>query len=315
MNLDLPELATEFAAAAARAFGDLGGVDCARRAEADPAVRQVEVAKALDGLGAMDVDPRSDVDSAAAAGELCRMAGRNALPYPVASLVMRGREDGLPFAVVGDDRPRVDHGDLFGEWRISTLDGRSKRAGLAAPRLASKLGPFVNDLEPGRELDSSTRFDVSLHLALSGWSVLGSVERALELAVHHVSDRVQFGQRISEFQAVQFQLADAAVAVDGLRELCRFTLWRLFADRDQATADGLALRLFALDSARSVLRTSQQLHGASGLCDEYDISVLCRHVQPQLRIPFGVERTASELFSAVATLGFAGLFPHGGRTP
>jgi len=314
VNLGLPDLAADFGAAAARAFADLGGVDCARRAEAQPAVREVEVAKALDGLGALDVDPRSDLDSAAAAGELCRMAGRNMVPYPVASVVMRNPEDGLPFTVVGDDRLRVDHGDLFGEWRVSTLDGRSKTASPMASRLASKLGPFVTDLAPGRDHDPSTGAEVSLHLTLTGWQILGAAERSVELVVEHVSERVQFGQRLSQFQAVQFQLADAAVAVDGLRELCRFTLWRLFANPDEARADALGLRLHALDSARSVLRTSQQLHGASGLCDEYDISILCRHIQPQLRLPFGSERTASELFSAAVSLGFSGLFPHGGHT-
>ncbi len=312
MNLELPDLATDFGAAAARAFAGLGGVDCARRAEADPGIRAVEVAQVLDGLGALDVDPSADLDSAAAAGELCRVAGRNVLPYPITSVVLRSRDDGLPFALVGDERARVDHGDLFGEWRTSTSDGRSKVASPMAPRLASKLGPFVTDLAPGRDLDLSTAGAVSLHLTLTGWQILGIAERALELAVEHVTDRVQFGQRLSEFQAVQFQLADAAVAVDGLRELCRFTLWQLFAKPDEARADALALRLHALDSARMVLRTSQQLHGAAGLCDEYDISILCRHIQPLMRLPFGAERTASELFAAAAAVGFSGLFPQGG---
>ena len=41
--------------------------------------------------------------------------------------------------------------------------------------------------------------------------------------------------------------------------------------------DALALRVHAIDVARAVLRTCQQLHGAAGVCDEYDISVLTRH--------------------------------------
>ena len=57
----------------------------------------------------------------------------------------------------------------------------------------------------------------------------------------------------------------------------------------------LALRVHAIDIARAVLRTCQQLHGAAGVCDEYDISVLTRHIQPALRLPFGAERTAAEL--------------------
>ena len=127
--------------------------------------------------------------------------------------------------------------------------------------------------------------DVALHLTLTAWQVLGTADRAVELAVEHVNGRIQFGKPISAFQAVQFQLADAAVAVAGLRELAHFTLWRLDAAPDEALADVLALRVHALDVARAVLRACQQLHGAAGVCDEYDISVLARHVQPALRLP------------------------------
>jgi alkylation response protein AidB-like acyl-CoA dehydrogenase len=126
-----------------------------------------------------------------------------------------------------------------------------------------------------------------------------------------VSDRIQFGKPIAAFQSVQFALADAAVAVAGLRELAHFTLWRLGGDAGAALADALALRLHALDVGRPVLRTTQQLHGAAGVCDEYDISVLTRLVQPALRLPWGAERTATELSAAIARDGFAGLFEHG----
>ena len=61
-----------------------------------------------------------------------------------------------------------------------------------------------------------------------------------------------------------------------------------------------------------MLRTCQQLHGAAGVCDEYDISVLTRMVQPALRIPFSAERAAEELAAAIQRDGFEGLFPHGG---
>jgi alkylation response protein AidB-like acyl-CoA dehydrogenase len=144
--------------------------------------------------------------------------------------------------------------------------------------------------------------------------VLGTSERAVELAVDHVTTRIQFGKPISAFQAVQFQLADASVAVAGLRELALFTLWRLDTAIDEAIVDALALRVHALDVARSVLRACQQLHGAAGVCDEYDISVLTQHVQPALRLPCSAERAAAELATAIARHGFDGLFAHGGAT-
>jgi hypothetical protein len=214
---------------------------------------------------------------------------------------------------------RVNHGDLFEAWRVTTIDGQHGVAVPHGPPLGSKLGSFVTDLAPRgtREPPAASPLAggpaaVALHLTLTAWQILGCTERALELAVDHVNGRVQFGQPLAAFQAVQFALADAAVARDGLRELCRFTLWRLFVAPEGAGPDALALRLHALETARAILRTSQQLHGAAGLCDEYDVSVLARHVQPELRLPFGSERTAAELVDAVARAGFASLFPQGG---
>ena len=316
MNPALPAEAAEFGAAAEKAFAARGGTDTARRAEAESGQRG-PVAAALESLGIDDLDPTSDLDTAAAAAELCRAAGRVALPYPVVGVLLRDAASGSPFSLVAGRAWRIDHGDLFPEWVVSSLDGATDRARPGA-RLATRLGPFVAPAEPvspaagtSRDAGAGPARRVDLHLTLTAWQVLGFVERALELAVDHVTGRVQFGQPLSAFQAVQFQLADAAVVVDGLRELCRFTLWRVATDPEGARPDALALRLSAVDGARAALRTCQQLHGAAGLCDEYDISILCRHVQPALRLPFSAERTADELASAVERWGFSGLFPHG----
>lgn len=314
MNPALPGLAAEFGAAAEKAVLSAGGTDLARRAETEPLGRNAGAGRLLAELGATDLDPASDLETASAAGELCRVAGRYALPFPVAAHLLRDSE-GLPFAVVGGDRLRVDHGDIYPVWRLARLDGRTAVGRPTGDPLGSKLGPFVTDMEavPGSAAGSDGAPATPLALTLQAWRVLGTVERAIELAVGHVTGREQFSQPLAGFQAVQFQLADAAVGRDGLREMCRFTTWRLFAADRASLVDALALRLHACDVARVVLRTSQQLFGASGLCDEYDISVLCRHVQPDLRLPFGAERTATELFDAVERDGFEALFPHGGR--
>jgi hypothetical protein len=196
--------------------------------------------------------------------------------------------DGRPFAVVPDGRLRADHADLFPEWRVASLGGASGTARPTGGRLATRLGPFVGDLALDREEPHDPR-DLQVQLALTAWQVLGTADRAVDLAVEHVNGRIQFGKPIATFQAVQFQLADCAVAVAGLRELAAFTLWRLDA------APGAAL------------------HGAAGVCDEYDISVLTRMVQPALRLPWSAERTATALADAIQGEGFDGLFPHGLR--
>lgn len=322
MNPVLPGDAVEFGATARKAFLALGGVDAARAAEEDPARRSGEIASTLSALGIDELDPRDDADTFAAAAALCEAAGRVALPYPiVGSLLQR---DGVPFAVVPDDRARVDHGDLFDAWTVATIDGTTKtanwsRQGAGNDRLRDqfgRLGPFVCDLDAdesaARELSHESGIDVRYALTLTSWQILGATDRAVELACEHVNGRIQFGKPISAFQSVQFMLADCAVAVAGLRELAQFTTWRVATSPIEAAVDVLALRMHAIDTARAVLRTCQQLHGAAGVCDEYDISVLARHIQPALRLPFGGERTAAELNEAVQAMGFVGLFPHGG---
>lgn len=311
MNPVLSDDAIEFGETARKAFTALGDVDVAREAEENPAKR-AEVGDMLRSLGIDELDPRDDADVFAAAAALAEAAGRHALPYPVVGAILQ--RDGVPFALVPDDRTRIDHGDLFDMWNISTIDGSNGTATSAGSGFGSRLGPFVTDLTRG-DLASITHesgVDTRYSLVLTGFQILGAADRAVELAADHVTNRIQFGKPISSFQAVQFMLADAAVAVAGLRELAHFTLWRVATDLIPSGVDALALRLHAIDTARAVLRTCQQLHGAAGVCDEYDISVITRHVQPALRLPFGAERTAAEMNTAVQAMGFSGLFEHGG---
>jgi acyl-CoA dehydrogenase len=311
VDTELPPEALALAESARRAFDRLGGVDLARRAELDPTVCSSELTPVLEQLGIAELDPRSDGVSLAAAAAWCEAAGRVALPYPLASALVRDPK-GRPTACVPKAAVRVDHARAFPQWRVGSLDGSV--GGVASPagaELDSRLGRFVGDLtiEDSDAVPPVT--DLFVQQCLVAWTVLGSLDRAVELATSHVVTRVQFGQPLAAFQAVQFQLADAAVAVAGLRELACFTIWRLDQDVTAARADVLALRLHVLECARSVLRSCQQLHGAAGFCEEYDISVISRMVQPALRLPMGAEAAAAALAEAIAAEGFAGLFVHG----
>ena len=327
MNPDLPPEAIELRESAARAFADLGGCDVTRRAEADPSVRQRDVAPLLAQLGVGEIDPLADATSLAAAAAMCAAAGAVALPYPLASVLARDRHGrpvaAIPAATDPAGGAYVDHGDLFPEWAVGSLAGRPQADGaVAVPSgapLGTRLGPFVVPVAmgpaamvPAASAGTATAA-ILVQQTLVSWTVLGSVEQAVLLAVEHVRARVQFGKPLAAFQAVQFQIADASVAVAGLRELAAFTLWRLGDHGTGAHADVLALRLHALDTARSVLRIAQQLHGAAGVCDEYDVSVLARMVQPALRLPSSTDRAVADLAEAIALDGFDGLFAHGLR--
>lgn len=166
---------------------------------------------------------------------------------------------------------------------------------------------FVAELELS-PLDEAGGRDVAPGLVLPCWTLLGMLDRAVELTVAHVTLRTQFGQSLASFQGVQFQLTDAEVERTGLDILAKHALWSIATDQPGAIEDALALRMAGLEAADVVFRVCHQLHGAVGFCDETTLSWLSRYSQPLRRLPFGLSGTRDHLTRAAGHHGLAGLF-------
>jgi hypothetical protein len=234
------------------------------------------------------------------------MTGAVVLPYPVVEQLLS--VGGARLALIDPQRPWVDQGDLAGEWVGTDLDGRAHRLA-PGQRRPSRLGPFAVRTAVQEPVAGVPADDVARHLLLGSWRLLGGLEAALELASAHVAVRKQFGKPLAEFQAVRFSAADAAVALRGLEELAKYTAWRIGTPGvDVGLVDAVALRLHAADVAREVLHCSHQLFGAIGFCDEHDVSVLDRHLQPLVRLPVTSDELAVRLEPAVADGSFESLF-------
>ncbi|MCV7255196.1 acyl-CoA dehydrogenase [Mycobacterium hackensackense] len=296
MNIDLSPEANEYGAEARKAFEAAGGDELLQRAEADPGTRDTVVAPVLDGLGAWELEPRTDPDSAEASAALCRSAGYWGLPYPVAERLARPADaDGL--LVVTEHAPAGTLAGIAGTWATVTATGRQGRVtGTSEDRAG-----FVTSLQVSA-LDGDGTADLALAVTLPCWTLLGMLDRALELTTAHVQLRQQFGQPLSAFQGVQFQLTDAEVERGGLEMLARYALW------SGELADALALRLAALEAADVVFRVTHQLHGAVGFCDETTLSWLSRYSQPLRRLPWGLSATRELLADAVEAHGLTGLY-------
>ncbi|SPM35750.1 acyl-CoA dehydrogenase, partial [Mycobacterium rhizamassiliense] len=292
----LPQDISDFAAVAAKRFDRLGGPQAAVRAETDDSVRDAARA-ALGELGAFELDVRSGPDDLLATAVLCQTAGAHALPYPLVEELLA--IEGARLALINPEAPRIDHGDLPGDWTAADLDGNRYRPQLGS-RTGAKLGPFLVPASLGGPDGTVPAADVNLHLVLGSWRILGAMQQSLRVVTDHVQARIQFGKPLADFQAVRFAVADAAVAVRGLHELAKYTICRPESAPPQVhSADALVLRFKATDTARQVLRTSHQLLGALGFCDESDVSVLDRHTQPLIRHPLGAEALGLRLISDV----------------
>ncbi|OSC41583.1 acyl-CoA dehydrogenase family protein [Mycobacterium decipiens] len=286
MNTELPQDITDFATVAAKRLARLGGPQAALQAETDDSVRHA-ARDALREVGAFELDARSGSDDLLAAAVLCQAAGATALPYPLVDELLA--IDGDRLALVNPEAPRIDHGDLPGAWIAADLDGNRYHPQRRS-RTNAKLGPFLVPATLSSPNGTVPAADVTLHLVLGSWQILGAMRRSVEIVTAHVRARVQFGKPLADFQAVRFAVADASVAVRGLHELAKYTVCRPESTATQIhSADALVLRLKAADTARQVLRTTHQLLGALGFCDESDVSVLDRHTQPLIRLPLGAE--------------------------
>lgn len=307
MIAELSAEALAFGDSARKAFEAAGGDGLLQRAEADPASR-ADAGRVLADLGAWELDARGSTDELEAAAALCRAVGWWGVPVPVAEMLAKPTDLEVDGLVVAD--PQAPAARLAGTthpWAAVTLDGRRSRVTARPSTATPRVTAFVADLdlEPVDDLGAG---DVALALVLPVWTLLGMLDRAIDLTCAYVQDRHQFGQPLSSFQSVQFQLTDAEVERVGLEELAKHALWSIQVAQPDALADALALRAAAIEAAEVTFRICHQLHGAIGFCDETALSWLSRHSQPLRRLPFGLSATRDHLVAAVGRQGLSGLF-------
>ena len=108
---------------------------------------------------------------------------------------------------------------------------------------------------------------------------LGGAQAALDKSLAYMAGRTAFGQRLSDFQALQFKLADMATELECARTL----LWRAAASLDAAAPDATRLcamaKRVATDTGFAVANDALQLHGGYGYLADYGIEKIVRDLR------------------------------------
>jgi hypothetical protein len=147
----------------------------------------------------------------------------------------------------------VDAGHLHGE-RLDTFD--------ATVIWTRVEGPLDGDL-----IDASTQWGRAIaaaHRALAT-ELVALADRALQIAVEHVSARVQFGSPIGSLQSPRHALAAAAAKLEGARALLDDS-WRY-----GGVLSAQAAKVAAGRAHRAVADAVLQVCGAVGLTAEHDL--------------------------------------------
>jgi alkylation response protein AidB-like acyl-CoA dehydrogenase len=108
-----------------------------------------------------------------------------------------------------------------------------------------------------------------------GAQMIGLAQGAFDHAVHYTRERKQFGKAISEFQAVQFQLARAATDLEAAR-LMVYNAARLRDARVPFLKEAAMCKLFSSEVAERVTSLAVNLFGGYGFVKDYPVEKLYR---------------------------------------
>jgi alkylation response protein AidB-like acyl-CoA dehydrogenase len=172
------------------------------------------------------------------------------------------RSKGISAFLVMRDDPGVEFGrkeDKMGIRGSPTREVVLSGARIPAERLIGREGEgFKIAL---RTLDFSR--------PLIGAQALGIAQGAFDLAARYATEREQFGQRIADFEAIQFMLADMAMKLEASRMLVYKAL-ALCDDQDPRMTKWSAMaKCFASDSAMAITTDAVQILGGYGYVREY----------------------------------------------
>lgn len=108
---------------------------------------------------------------------------------------------------------------------------------------------------------------------------VGIAQAALDVAVGYAKQRVQFGQPISDFQGIQFMLADMEIRVRAARMLAYSAAVEADNNGPELAIAGSAAKCFASDTAMSVTTDAVQILGGVGYTRDFPAERLMREAK------------------------------------
>ena len=108
---------------------------------------------------------------------------------------------------------------------------------------------------------------------------IGTAQAAMEEAKRYMNEREQFGKKISEFQAMQFKIADMVTELVAARNMTRLAAFKIDQGHDEATTYSAMAKRYATDVGFNVCNEALQIFGGYGYIQEYPLERNVRDVR------------------------------------
>ncbi len=179
---------------------------------------------------------------------------------------------GISTVLVEDGRPGLSFGGLEDKmgWRSQpTRQVQFDDCAIPADNLVGEEGRgfayAMQGLDGGR-------------LNISACS-LGAAQAALDATLAYMRERGAFGRKLSEFQALQFRLADMEIQLQAARTFLRQAAWMMDAAHPDAGAHAAMAKAFVTEAASRIADQCLQLHGGYGYLADYGIEKIVRDLR------------------------------------
>ncbi|UXA19785.1 acyl-CoA dehydrogenase family protein [Mycobacterium sp. SMC-4] len=239
----------------------------------------VELALAVEELGRA-TDPTPFL---ATTTQFAPLAGRHFDPQRSGAAVYEGVSahrrgagwalDGVARFVLDADRAqRFAVVTAAGVFMVADDQVTTRRAGVFDPVLhvADVIFDGVEVADENRNVVDTER---ATHIARTGMAIhtVGACQRILDMVLHHVRERRQFGVPIGSFQAIQHKAADMHVAIERARALSYFAALTIAVDDPRRALTSRMAKAAAGEAQSDVVRNGMQCFGAMGLTWENDL--------------------------------------------
>jgi alkylation response protein AidB-like acyl-CoA dehydrogenase len=261
------------------AFGTDALVEFGTEEQKEQYLRPVAEGEAIMGSAISEPDVGSDVSSVATSAE-----------KDEDEWVIDGNKMWITNGSVGDFFVVLCKTDPDAEGRyngFSQIIVESDRDGFEADKITGKLGIRASDTAelifdevrvPEENLVGTRgagflqlmQFFDETRTAVAAQGV-GIARGAAERALDYAEEREQFGQPISEFQAIQHKLADMHTKTEAARQLTYKSAWSVDHADDQLTQLASMAKEYASRIAVDVADEAVQIHGGAGYVNDFDV--------------------------------------------